>query len=196
MRLRQWVLSLIPILATVVFLLFSNGFFPSRAQQQDPAERLSGTQCRVVLLPNKDYFPLLKAYFQKAETSITGTVYVAKTADFPDNEPAELLRELSAAAKRNVRVDLVLERTDEQRDINESNENAAEFLQKAGVHIRFDPVKIATHAKTFVIDGRYSFIGSHNLTHAAMSRNAELSVFIDSLEIAREVTEFIQEIPE
>jgi len=196
MRLRQWVLSIVLFLISVVFLLFSRSLFPSRAPDRtDPLSGLSTTECRALVLPNKDYYPYLKRYFQNAQSSIVGTVYLVKTADYPDNEPADLLRELIAASKRNVRVDLVLERTHEMKDISESNEDAARTLEKAGVHIRFDSLDMATHAKTFVIDGRYCFVGSHNLTHAAMTRNAELSVFIDSPEIARKVTAFIREIP-
>lgn len=196
MRLRQWVVSIIFFVVSVGFLLFSTAFFSSRNRQQvDPLSELAATDSRVVLLPNQDYYPFLKSYFQKAQTSITGTVYLVKTADFPNNEPADLLRELAAASKRNVRVDLVLERGDESKDVTESNESAAQVLEKAGVKVRFDPLDVSTHAKTFVIDGRYSFIGSHNLTHAAMSRNEELSVFIDSTEVAQKVTAFIQDIP-
>jgi hypothetical protein len=194
MRFRHWVLSLTFFLISVIFLLFSKSLFPSRIQEKADVG-IATTECQALLLPNKDYYPYLKRYFQKAQTSIMGTVYLVKTADYPDNEPADLLRELIAASKRNVRVDLVLERTEEARDILESNEDAAHTLEKAGVHIRFDPVDTVTHAKAFVIDGRYCFIGSHNLTHAAMTRNEELSVFIDSPEIAREVTAFIDEIP-
>ena len=195
MRLRQWVVSIIFFAVSVGFLLFSKAFFSPRGNEHiDALSELPATECRVRLLPNQDYYPVLKSYFQKAQTTISGTVYLVKTADYPNNEPADLLRELAAASKRNVHVDLVLEQGD-SKDGTESNESAAQILQNAGVNVRFDPSDIATHAKTFVVDGRYTFIGSHNLTHAAMSRNEELSVFIDSPEIAQKVTKFIQEIP-
>jgi phosphatidylserine/phosphatidylglycerophosphate/cardiolipin synthase-like enzyme len=196
MRFRRWSLSLSFFLVSVIFLLFSKTLFPVRTQPAtDALSAFPTTECHALLLPNKDYYPYLKAYFQKAQKSITGTVYLVKTADFADNEPAALLRELIAASKRKVEVDLVLERSEDTGDMLESNMAAAEMLEKAGVHVRFDPVNMATHAKTFVIDGRYCFIGSHNLTHAAMTRNAELSVFIDSTEMAQKITDFVRQIP-
>jgi phosphatidylserine/phosphatidylglycerophosphate/cardiolipin synthase-like enzyme len=195
-RFRQWVISVSFFLISVLFLLYSKTLFHARSDRSDdPLNAIETIDCQAHLLPNQDYYPYLKRYFQKAQKSIIGTVYLVKTADFPDNEPADLLRELVAASKRNVEVDLVLERSEDVRDINYSNELAAATLQKAGVHVRFDPVNMATHAKTFVIDGRYCFLGSHNLTHAAMTRNAELSVFIDSTEMAQKITDFVQQIP-
>ena len=196
MRLRQWILSLSFFVVSVVFLLFSKSIFhPAVSDTKDPLAALPTTECRALLLPNKDYYPYLKTYFQRAQKSIVGTVYLVKLADNAGNEPADLWRELIAARKRNVDVDLVLERSEDPRDALESNLTAAAALEKAGVRVRFDPANMATHAKTFVIDGRYCFVGSHNLTHAAMARNAELSVFIDSTEMAQQITEFVHQIP-
>jgi phosphatidylserine/phosphatidylglycerophosphate/cardiolipin synthase-like enzyme len=195
MRFRQSIISLTVFLIAVIFLVFSKSLFhPAATPLQDPVQAMATTDCHALLLPNQEYYPYLKTYFQKAEKSIVGTVYLVKTADYPNNEPAELLRELIAASKRKVEVDLVLERS-EYKDLDDSNATAAETLRNSGVHVRFDPADTATHAKTFVVDGRYCFVGSHNLTHAAMSRNIELSVFIDSKEMAQKITDFVRQIP-
>jgi phosphatidylserine/phosphatidylglycerophosphate/cardiolipin synthase-like enzyme len=195
MRPRQWILSAFLFVVSVVFLLYSKSLFPTfTGQKANSALVPAGNSCQALLLPNEDYYPYLKKHFQEAERSIIGTIYLVRTSQYPDNEPAALLRELIAARKRNVQVDLLLESSGEKDSI-ESNLQAAELLRKAGVHVRFDSARVATHAKTFVIDGRYCFLGSHNFTHAAMSRNAELSIFVDSLEIGKEITNFIRQIP-
>src|SRR5687768_13299905 len=195
MRPRQWIVSAFLFVVSVVFLFYSKTLFTSRAADPLNGQVLpAAIDCQALLLPNKDYYPYLKKYFQQAETSIVGTIYLVKTSDYPDNEPSDLLRELIAASKRNVQVDIVLERSDDKESV-ESNRTAGEMLQKAGVQVRFDSAKVATHAKTFVIDGRYCFLGSHNLTHAAMSRNAELSIFVDSSEMGKKITDFIHQIP-
>jgi len=179
-----------------VFLLFSRTLFePGGRQTTVPSGIELTTPCEALLLPNKEYYPYLKNYFRKAEKSIVGTVYLVKTANYPDNEPADLLRELIAAKKRNVEVNLVVDISNDDRDASEANMQAAELLRKAGIPVRFDTASVATHSKTFVIDDRYCFLGSHNLTHAAMSRNAELSIFLDSPEMARKITEFVLRIP-
>jgi phosphatidylserine/phosphatidylglycerophosphate/cardiolipin synthase-like enzyme len=43
-----------------------------------------------------------------------------------------------------------------------------------------------------VIDKRYIFLGSHNLTQGALKYNNELSVLIDSPEMAAEVRAYLE----
>ena len=196
MRLRQWLLSAFLFLVSVVFLLYSKTLFKS--SDGDNARTLSlaaATDCQALLLPNQDYYPYLRDHFKKAQSSIIGTIYLVKVSNYPDNEPSELLRELIAASKRNVKVEILLENSDDKDSIV-SNQQAADMLKKAGVQVRLDSARVATHAKTFVIDGRYCFLGSHNFTHAAMSRNAELSIFVDSTEMGKKITDFIRQIPQ
>lgn len=57
--------------------------------------------------------------------------------------------------------------------------------------MRFDSLRKTTHTKVVVIDGRYVYLGSHNLTHSALTRNNELSVLLDSPETAREITGYL-----
>src|SRR5574341_410976 len=200
MHRRKWFLSTLLFLISAGFLFFSKSFFSEMPVSQSLISTPSTSipQCDVVLLTNNDYFPYLKSHFQKAEKKIIGTVYLFKTASYRNNEPAELLRELIAARKRNVSVEMVIDYSTEEREDREGKEtnlHAAEILRKAGVIVRLDRGDVATHAKTFVIDDRYCFVGSHNFTHAAMSKNQEVSVFMDSPEMARKLTEFIHQIP-
>lgn len=200
MRLKQWSLSILLFCVSISFLILSKNFF-SREVPSVPTNSALPTakssQVDVVLLANEDYYPFLKEHIQSSKKSIAGTVYLFKTAPFRDNEPSELLRDLVAAAKRNVEVDLVMELAPENqnKDYADANARAAELLRKGGVHIRSDSISVTTHAKAFVIDGRYCFVGSHNFTHAAMAQNEELSVFIDSPELGRKITDFINQIP-
>jgi phosphatidylserine/phosphatidylglycerophosphate/cardiolipin synthase-like enzyme len=195
MRRRQWLISAFLFLISVIFLFFSKTLFTSGASEGNRSLALpEASECQALLLPNREYYPHLKSFFRKAEKSIVGTVYLVKANNFPDNEPYDLLRELIAASKRNVQVEILLENSAD-KDLLESNRYAAQMLEKEGVQVRFDSTAIATHAKTFVIDGRYCFLGSHNLTHAAMSRNAELSIFLDSPEMAEKITNFVRQIP-
>ena len=43
-----------------------------------------------------------------------------------------------------------------------------------------------------MIDGRYVYLGSHNLTQAALKHNNELSVLLDSPEVAAEVGAYLE----
>jgi phosphatidylserine/phosphatidylglycerophosphate/cardiolipin synthase-like enzyme len=197
MRRKQWFFSVLLFCVSLSFLVLSKSFFqPQQVSQTESAlPSVSVPQHNVVLLANKDYYPVLKDHFRKAEKSIVGTVYLVKTSGFRGNEPSDLLRELVAAQKRNVHVDLVMDLSNEDKDSRDSNLRIGEQLQKAGIQIRFDTADVATHSKTFVIDGRYCFVGSHNLTHSAMAVNEELSVYVDSPEMAQKITQFINQIP-
>jgi phosphatidylserine/phosphatidylglycerophosphate/cardiolipin synthase-like enzyme len=197
MRQKQWFLSVLLFSVSILFLLFSKNFFrqPPAPQNQLALPSISVPQADLVLLANKDYYPVLKQHFQQAHKSILGTVYLFKTTSYRDNEPSDLLRELIAARKRNVDVDLVMDLSDEDRESKETNIRTGLMLQKAGIKVRYDTVDIITHSKAFVIDDRYCFVGSHNLTHSAMSMNEELSLFIDSPEMAHKITDFIRQIP-
>lgn len=197
MRRKQWFLSILLFCVSLSFLVFSKSFFqqPQALQTESAVPGVSVPQANVVLLANKDYYPVLKEHFHKAEKSIVGTVYLVKTSGFRSNEPSDLLHELIAAQKRKVPVDLVMDLSDDDKDLRDSNLKIGEMLQRAGIKIRFDTTQIATHSKAFVIDDRYCFVGSHNLTHSAMSVNEELSVFVDSPDMAQKITQYINQIP-
>lgn len=197
MRRKQWFFSILLFAVSLSFLLYSKYLFPPdpvRAMQT-AVPVTSAEQCGAVLLINKDYYPFLKEHFRNARHKIVGTVFLLKTGNYRDNEPADLIRELIAARKRNVDVELVLDLSAADHSSNEANLNASRILQEAGVSVHFDSSDVTTHSKSFVIDDRYCFVGSHNLTHSAMALNEELSVYVDSPEMAKKITEFIQQIP-
>ena len=194
MRRRKWFFSTLLFLISVGFLIFSKAFF-SRTVVSDSVVSLPATPSNVILLANNDYYPYLKTHFQQAHKKILGTIYLFKAASMRNNEPADLMRELIAARKRNVTVEVVIDLSSDDGESRAANLNAGQLLGQSGVTVRFDREDVATHAKTFVIDDRYCFVGSHNFTHAGMARNEEVSVFIDSPDIARKLSDFIHQIP-
>jgi phosphatidylserine/phosphatidylglycerophosphate/cardiolipin synthase-like enzyme len=121
--------------------------------------------------------------------------FLFKTNGHPKSYPEVILQELGNAARRGVRVVLVLEQ-DAKPDstINRDNRSSSEQLKKAGVEIYFDSPKRTTHTKLAVIDGRYTFVGSHNLTQSALKHNNELSVLIDSPAVAEKTLNYIKDL--
>ncbi|HJZ12755.1 MAG TPA: phospholipase D-like domain-containing protein [Acidobacteriota bacterium] len=194
---KQWFLSVVLFTGSLCFLVYSKHFFSSDSFTESAISLpgIKAPQQNVVLLADAEYYPVLKEHFRKAEKKILGTIYLFKTAAYRDNEPADLMRELIAAQQRGVSVELVLDISSEDANSDDANIRAATALSKAGVKVSFDSSHVSTHAKAFVIDDRYCFIGSHNLTHSAMASNKELSVFVDSTDMAQKVTEFISQIP-
>ncbi|HSE42227.1 MAG TPA: phospholipase D-like domain-containing protein [Acidobacteriota bacterium] len=195
---KQWAISALVFAASLYFLLYSSQqFFSQRKEEPQNAALPSAKEPgqNIILLANKDYYPFLKQHFQNAKHRIIGTVFLIKLTSHRENEPADLLRVLIAAAKRKVDVTLVLEISSDIKETTDANMQAAKMLLDSGIKVRFDHDHVTTHSKVFVIDDRYCFVGSHNFTHAALAMNQELSLFVDSPGLAAEITTFIRQIP-
>lgn len=149
--------------------------------------------CRLTLLKNREYFHALSKRIQDARTQIVMAFFLFKTNRHPNSYPEVILQELGNAARRGVRVVLVLEQ-DAKPDstVSRDNRSSSEQLKKAGIEIYFDSPTRTTHTKLAVIDGRYTFVGSHNLTQSALKHNNELSVLIDSPAVAEKTLNYIK----
>jgi phosphatidylserine/phosphatidylglycerophosphate/cardiolipin synthase-like enzyme len=148
---------------------------------------------RLTLLKNREYFHALSERIRAARTQIVMAFFLFKTSGHPTSYPEIILRELGDAARRGVRVLVVLEQDERPGStVNRDNRNASERLKKAGVEVFFDSPKRTTHTKLAVIDGRYTFIGSHNMTQSALKHNNELSVLIDSQAVADKTLNYIK----
>lgn len=171
-------------LAVVVFVLLLAAPVPSPAWQSHPA--------RTTLLKNREYGEVLLQGIRSARSGILVSCYLFKITDFPDNLPRRIAEELIDARRRGVAVTVVLEQSRDADDsLNRENRSTGVLLSRGGVTVRFDSLRKTTHTKVVVIDGRYVYLGSHNLTHSALTRNNELSVLLDSPETAREITGYL-----
>jgi HKD family nuclease len=142
----------------------------------------------IKLLRDGEYFATLLQAINGAEKEIEMAFFLFKTNGYKNNYPDILLHHLTKAAQRGVRIRVLLERGN---SINTSNGETALRLRKGGIDVSFDTPNITTHTKVIVIDGRYTFLGSHNLTASALKYNHELSLLIDSPELAMEALHYI-----
>jgi hypothetical protein len=151
-----------------------------------------GVQGKVTLLPDQRYFDALRDGIRNSKKTINGCFFLFKVSEKKTDEPKKLIEELIAASRRGVVVSIELEQdTTGKGAVYEQNRRAANLLIEGGVKVRFDPPKTTTHVKAMVIDDRYVYVGSHNLTRSALLYNRELSVMIDSPELAAEVTRYL-----
>jgi phosphatidylserine/phosphatidylglycerophosphate/cardiolipin synthase-like enzyme len=89
-----------------------------------------------------------------------------------------------------------MELSQESGDLVKTNSETARRLVDAGIKVCPDPRQKVTHAKLVVIDRRYLFIGSHNLTQSALKYNHETSVWIDSSSLAAEALDYLDSLCE
>jgi competence ComEA-like helix-hairpin-helix protein len=153
---------------------------------------LSTAPGQIRILPDEEYFNVLRHYIRDADERITMVMFIFKITKSPGNRAAMIMDELISAAKRGVQILLVLDKSDYDKKITQENNRVAKRLRKHNISVRFDTPDKTTHSKAVVIDERFVFLGSHNLTHSALSRNNEFSLLIDSRDLAWEVTRYIR----
>ncbi len=162
------------------------------AFQAGPLPARENLTAQVTLLRNQDYAGALLDGIREARKSIVVTMFLFKTTDSPGNLPRQVAEELVRARRRGVEVSVLLEQNDRPGDtLNDDNRTTAQLLKRGGVKVFFDSPRVTTHAKAVVIDGRWVYLGSHNLTQSALRHNNELSLRIDSRELAAEITSFL-----
>jgi cardiolipin synthase len=124
---------------------------------------------------------ILQTIFRSAERSIQMTMaYFA-----PDDE---LINELILAAKRGVRVQLMLPALCDIKILLIAARSFYEKLLTAGVEI-YERQTVVLHAKTTTIDGRLSVVGSTNLDYRSIEYNLELSAIIRSQPFGAQMSE-------
>ncbi len=169
---------------------------PGKATQ--PGDMAAAASPRAVadvkLLPDRDYFTALLDGVDQARTEIFLSAFLFRTIEDAGGYPEVFLKRLLRAARRGVRVHVILERNRGADDLNRNNAETAERLERGGVQVCLDAPNRVTHAKLVVIDGRYLLVGSHNLTQSALKYNHEVSVWIDSVPLADEALRYMKSI--
>ena len=185
------------ILSFTILLLPSERTSLSVAAKQNMARGKEGQPlpgCSVTLLKNREYFPALAAAIDNAQKEILMSFFLFKTNGHPRNYSEVILRHLIRAAGRGVKVVVILERGDGSSDIDAQNQDTTVKLKRGGVGVYLDSPQNTTHTKLVVIDRRYTFVGSHNLTHSALKYNNELSVLLDSVPVAEEAADYLNKL--
>ena len=154
-------------------------------------------ETRATLLRNREFAESLLDGIHSARKSVHLSFFLFKATNARNNIPRRLVEELIQAKKRGVDVTVLLERPSTKRNhssedsLYTDNRRTAELLVRGGVKVFFDSPAVTTHTKVAVIDGHLVFIGSHNLSQSALRHNNELSVMLDSPELASEVKAYM-----
>jgi cardiolipin synthase len=104
--------------------------------------------------------------------------------------PLELVAALEAAALRGVDVCLVLPRRSNLRYIDWATLHWIPALVRRGVRVYLQEAPFS-HAKLFVIDGRYAHVGSVNVDTRSLRLNFEIAVEVYDSDFCGELAAFI-----
>lgn len=160
-----------------------------------PVDAGTSYNTKAALLRNREYAEALLQGIRNARKSIILSFYLFKVTDSRGNLPQKIAEELINARKRGVDTTVILERGSDNKDpLNAENRQTAALLHRGGVKVFFDSPTVTTHNKVAVIDSRHVYLGSHNLTQSALQHNNELSVVIDSPEMAAEVKAYLDQL--
>jgi phosphatidylserine/phosphatidylglycerophosphate/cardiolipin synthase-like enzyme len=152
-----------------------------------------GFKTTTTLLRNQEYAQALLKGIGNARESILCSFYLFKITETRNNQPRRIAEELVRAGKRGVAVTVILEKGKNTQDrLYDENRKTASLLSRDGINVRFASPGVTTHNKIVVIDRRWIFLGSHNLTQGALKYNNELSVLIDSPEMSAEVRAYLE----
>ncbi|MGV1099859.1 phospholipase D-like domain-containing protein [Thiovibrio sp. JS02] len=146
----------------------------------------------ITILADKDYFAAVESLLNNARERIDLAMFLFKKSDAKDNRPGRLVDALIAAANRGVQVRVILEYSGHEESINKANQQVAEALKRGKVTVLFDSARRTSHAKLIVVDNRYCIVGSHNLSQSALKYNHELSLLIDSRELAAKILAYME----
>lgn len=128
--------------------------------------------------------PFLNKLFREARKSICLTM-----AYFAPHD--DLIDELCAAARRGVKVRLMVPAKGDVKLLVIAAQSFYDTLLTAGVQI-YERQGVVLHAKTMVIDGLISMVGSTNLDYRSIEYNLELSALIRSREFGRQMEELFE----
>ncbi len=131
--------------------------------------------------------------YVSAITFAENSIHLTNAYFIPDKQ---ILTALTDAAGRGVDVKIVLAATsDSATAVNAARYNYFDLL-RAGVRI-YEHRSAVLHAKTAVIDGIWSTVGSTNLDYWSLASNDEVNVVVLSREFAEEMEEmFIMDLAE
>ena len=178
------------VLIIITSVCFLAGFGGGTAVLADVTPGLKA--CRALILQDKGYFPVVLNAIDGAEREIVMSFFLFKTKGYRSSYSDRVLAQLIRAARRGVTVKVLLERGNvPSAMIDTSNRFTARRLEQAGIRVVFDSPRTTTHTKVAVIDRRYVIMGSHNLTSSALKYNHEISVLIESPEMAEETLRYI-----
>ena len=119
--------------------------------------------------------------FLLALASARQSIHITNPYFVPDEK---LINTLTGAAQRGVRVVLLIPGAIDHNLVRQASRSEFGRLLKSGIHIyEYRPALL--HAKTMVIDGVWSTVGSTNLDHRSFALNEELNVAVYDTSIAQ-----------
>ncbi len=145
-----------------------------RRHPDDPPRPDEGAVAAFVTRDNDRHTTDIERHYRAAIRSARSRILIANAYFFPGYR---LVRDLRRAARRGVRVDLILQGNPDMPWVQRATMLLYEHLLRAGVRIH-EYTERPLHAKVAVIDDHWATVGSSNLDPTSLSLNLEANVVV------------------
>jgi phosphatidylserine/phosphatidylglycerophosphate/cardiolipin synthase-like enzyme len=162
-----------------LLLLLSASLFALALAISQNAPPCAGCNARVSLVMSPGAKEDVITFIRSAKESIDVEMYVFTSED--------MVRELSDAVKRGVRVRVIMEpRVEDSR-----KQKIFDELSALGIEARWASFAYKlTHAKYIIVDGKKAIVGSINWSESALNLNREAAVEVDGEKVQELATAF------
>jgi cardiolipin synthase A/B len=127
----------------------------------------------------------IRDHYLYALAAARKTIFIANAYFLPDRG---LLRALRRASRRGVRVVLVVPAESDVWIVQQASEHLYDRLMRSGIEVHPWP-RTHMHAKTAVVDGAWSVVGSYNLDSVSLFQNLEVVIECVDREFGRRMNE-------
>ena len=177
----------------VVFML--NWYFVSKqslsfSPDYFPVLDSYGHQCMQIIAsgPDSDWASIMQAFFLAIATA-TDHILITSPYFIPNES---ILTALKTAAMSGVKVELIYPYVSDSIIVQAASMSYMKEILEAGVNI-FLYTKGFIHAKTIVVDGVLSSVGTANMDYRSFDQNFEVNAMIYDTNIARQLTTHFEE---
>jgi len=142
----------------------------------------------IEVLVDNEYITRATEIISQAKSEILLSTFKIQSGT---NKRTQILREmvdlLVEKLKQGVRVLLLINWKESRKGVPKTNEPVANLLRASGADVRYLKQGRCCHAKILLVDNSKVILGSHNWSAASLQENFEISLFIESAELARKI---------
>lgn len=140
---------------------------------------------RATFIQDAQIVRALELLFNSAQNEIIILQYQFRAAMNPRPQMTKVLNSLTDAARRGVKVTILLNRPDRPRRPGPGHGALAKFLNHPNIRILHHTPKEILHVKAACADQHLLILGSHNLSQASFNTSRNISVFIEDAATVR-----------
>lgn len=138
--------------------------------------------------PDTDWSNIMEAIFV-AITNANDHIYITTPYFIPNSE---IVTALQVVARSNIEVKIIVPKTSDSWIAEYATNSYLQLLLEAGVEV-YRYTKGFVHAKTMVVDGVFSTVGTTNMDYRSFNINFEVNALIYDKTVSAELTGFFND---